>query len=164
MGCSSSRAVQCNDEGNKSTSNKKILLIEPSLYTPEISITYTQLLKERREFWETHGTATYGGIKEIWNALQKACESLLDGDIVTANSVIKTAGIILIDSNVTLCYDKSGSSYEVRSENVHFLHQDIKYCFRLQYFVTPGRSSWSMRSRRREKYKKRTKLKKELAQ
>ncbi|MBA0836620.1 hypothetical protein Goarm_008816 [Gossypium armourianum] len=65
-------------------------------------ITRAQLAKIRDEFWDT---APYnGGRKEIWDALRAAAEAEL---------IIDSAGVIVQNDDLTICYDERGAKYEL---------------------------------------------------
>uniref|UniRef100_A0A453FGC8 DC-UbP/UBTD2 N-terminal domain-containing protein n=1 Tax=Aegilops tauschii subsp. strangulata TaxID=200361 RepID=A0A453FGC8_AEGTS len=67
----------------------------------------------REEFWDT--TPHYGGQKvdfidtKIWDALRAAAEA----DLSLAQPIVDSAGIIVSNSDMTLCYDERGAKYEL---------------------------------------------------
>ncbi|RLN33572.1 ubiquitin domain-containing protein 1-like [Panicum miliaceum] len=76
-------------------------------------ITVAQLRQMRDEFWDT--APHYGGQKEIWDALRVASES----EVSHAQAIVESAGIIVSNADLTLCYDErglfdmSGAKYEL---------------------------------------------------
>ena len=86
-------------------SSKKLKKTKPWKHTQ--SITPAQLKQMREEFWDT--TPHYGGQKEIWDALRAAAEA----DLSLAQTIVDSAGIIVSNSDMTLCYDERGAKYEL---------------------------------------------------
>ncbi|KAF7023617.1 hypothetical protein CFC21_036096 [Triticum aestivum] len=86
-------------------SSKKLKKPKPWKHTQ--SITPAQLKQMREEFWDT--TPHYGGQKEIWDALRAAAEA----DLALAQTIVDSAGIIVSNSDMTLCYDERGAKYEL---------------------------------------------------
>ncbi|KAM3332320.1 hypothetical protein ACQJBY_027872 [Aegilops geniculata] len=86
-------------------SSKKLKKPKPWKHTQ--SITPAQLKQMREEFWDT--TPHYGGQKEIWDALRAAAEA----DLSLAQTIVDSAGIIVSNSDMTLCYDERGAKYEL---------------------------------------------------
>ncbi|KAG8081607.1 hypothetical protein GUJ93_ZPchr0286g2793 [Zizania palustris] len=70
-------------------------------------ITPAQLTQMRDEFWDT--SSSYGGQKEIWDALRAAAEA----DLPLAQTIVDSAGLIVFNSDMTLCYDERGAKYEL---------------------------------------------------
>lgn len=78
-------------------------------WTSDQPITMSNLLRLRKEFWET--AASYGGSPEIWNALQLVLETI-PKSLVTAQAIINTAGIILPTGDlIDGSYDERGFYY-----------------------------------------------------
>ncbi|KAG0465482.1 hypothetical protein HPP92_019646 [Vanilla planifolia] len=71
------------------------------------SITMSELRRMREEFWDT--APHYGGQKEIWDALKAASES----DISLTQAIVDSAGIIVANADMTICYDERGARYEL---------------------------------------------------
>ncbi|GAA0139917.1 ubiquitin-protein ligase [Lithospermum erythrorhizon] len=71
-------------------------------------ITQSQLLQLRDEFWDT--APHYGGRKEIWDALRAAAEA---DDISLSQTIVDSAGIIVQNADLTVCYDERGAKYEI---------------------------------------------------
>lgn len=109
----------------------------------------------RDEFWDT--APHYGGQKEIWDALRVASES----EVSHAQAIVESAGIIVSNADLTLCYDERGAKYElpkyVLSEPTNLIRDswraaverpsDVKNCKWLQMLnqsllECPG--NWSM--------------------
>ncbi|KAF7030571.1 hypothetical protein CFC21_042088 [Triticum aestivum] len=101
-------------------SSKKLKKTKPWKHTQ--SITPAQLKQMREEFWDT--TPHYGGQKEIWDALRAAAEA----DLSLAQTIVDSAGIIVSNSDMTLCYDERGAKYElpkyVLSEPTNFIREE----------------------------------------
>ncbi|KAK9706837.1 hypothetical protein RND81_07G155200 [Saponaria officinalis] len=112
MGCASSR-----DNGDSSDGKK---ICKPKPWKHSEAITREQLNKMREEFWDT--APHYGGTKEIWDALRAAAES----DLSLAQAVIDSAGVIVQNADLTVCYDVKGAKYElpkyVLSEPTNLIH------------------------------------------
>lgn len=70
-------------------------------------ITIGQLRQMRDEFWDT--APHYGGQKEIWDALRAAAEA----DVSLAQAIVESAGVIVSNADLTLCYDERGAKYEL---------------------------------------------------
>ncbi|XP_020572677.1 ubiquitin domain-containing protein 2-like isoform X2 [Phalaenopsis equestris] len=79
----------------------------PKFWKHPQSITMSELRRMREEFWDT--APHYGGQKEIWDALRVAAES----DINLAQTIVDSAGIILANADMTICYDERGAKYEL---------------------------------------------------
>ncbi|CAL4947593.1 unnamed protein product [Urochloa decumbens] len=84
---------------------KKLKKPKPWKHTQ--AITPAQLRQMRDEFWDT--APHYGGQKEIWDALRAAADS----DLALAQTIVDSAGIIVSNSDMTLCYDERGAKYEL---------------------------------------------------
>ncbi|KAL3520086.1 hypothetical protein ACH5RR_018235 [Cinchona calisaya] len=98
MGCAGSRA-------KKEEPVKKIR--KPKPWKHSEPITRAQLVQMRDEFWDT--APHYGGQEEIWDALRAAAE----GDLTLAQAIIDSAGIIVQNPDLTICYDERGAKYEL---------------------------------------------------
>ncbi|CAI9760151.1 unnamed protein product [Fraxinus pennsylvanica] len=70
-------------------------------------ITRIELIRMRDEFWDT--APHYGGRKEIWDALRAAAEA----DITLAQAIVESAGVIVQNPDLTVCYDERGAKYEL---------------------------------------------------
>ncbi|CAA0815887.1 Ubiquitin domain-containing protein [Striga hermonthica] len=99
MGCSVSSQVKAG--GNV----KKIR--KPKAWKHPQPITRSQLIQLREEFWDT--APHYGGAKEIWDALRAAAES----DITLAQEIVDSAGILVHNADLTVCFDERGARYEL---------------------------------------------------
>ncbi|XP_065000359.1 uncharacterized protein LOC135581446 isoform X2 [Musa acuminata AAA Group] len=99
MGCAGSTPAK----GDENT--KKLQKPKPWKHTQQI--TRAQLKQMRDEFWDT--APHYGGQKEIWDALRAAAEADLD----LAQAIVDSAGIIIPNVDMTLCYDERGAKYEL---------------------------------------------------
>ncbi|XP_047955923.1 ubiquitin domain-containing protein 1-like isoform X1 [Salvia hispanica] len=75
-------------------------------------ITISQLIQLREEFWDT--APHYGGRKEIWDALRAAAEA----DPKLSQVIIESAGIILQNPDMTVCFDERGNT---NSQTQHLL-------------------------------------------
>ncbi|KAK6133545.1 hypothetical protein DH2020_032674 [Rehmannia glutinosa] len=98
MGCAGSR-----DE--KKETSKKIR--KPKAWKHSEAITRAQLMQMREEFWDT--APHYGGRKEIWDALRAAAEA----DLSLAQAIVDSAGVIVQNPDLTICYDERGAKYEL---------------------------------------------------
>ncbi|CAL5095941.1 unnamed protein product [Urochloa decumbens] len=90
----------------RSNENSKKLK-KPKAWKHAQPITPAQLKQMRDEFWDT--APHYGGQKEIWDALKVAAES----DLALAQTIVDSAGIIISNPDMTLCYDERGAKYEL---------------------------------------------------
>ncbi|XP_060190063.1 uncharacterized protein LOC132619117 [Lycium barbarum] len=88
------------------TVNKKIIR-KPKPWKHPQPITRSQLMQLREEFWDT--APHYGGKKEIWDALRAAAEANLE----LAQAIVDSAGIIAQNTDMTVCFDESGTKYEL---------------------------------------------------
>ncbi|KAG1367771.1 ubiquitin domain-containing protein 1 [Cocos nucifera] len=100
MGCAGSTQ----SKGEENTTRK---LQKPKPWKHTQPITRTQLIQMRDEFWDT--APHYGGQKEIWDALRAAAEA----DLTLAQAIVDSAGIIVSNADMTLCYDERGAKYEL---------------------------------------------------
>ncbi|WOK95720.1 ubiquitin domain-containing protein 1 [Canna indica] len=100
MGCAGSTPVK----GGEETAKK---LRKPKAWKHTQPITREQLRQMRDEFWDT--APHYGGQKEIWDALRAAAEA----DINLAQAIVDSAGIIVSNADLTVCYDERGAKYEL---------------------------------------------------
>lgn len=82
-------------------------LKKPKPWKHNQAITTTQLKQMRDEFWDT--APHYGGQKEIWDALRAAAEA----ELSLAQTIVDSAGIIVSNSDMTICYDERGAKYEL---------------------------------------------------
>ncbi|XP_057797635.1 uncharacterized protein LOC131013536 isoform X2 [Salvia miltiorrhiza] len=82
------------------TESKKIR--KPKAWKHSEPITRAQLTQMREEFWDT--APHYGGRKEIWDALRAAAEA----DSTLAQAIVDSAGVIVQNPDLTICYDERG--------------------------------------------------------
>ncbi|KAJ4878136.1 Ubiquitin domain-containing protein [Raphanus sativus] len=101
MGCIGSSQAR-NEDGAR---RKKIKKPKPWAHTEPI--TRAQLTNMREEFWDT--SPHYGGQREIWDALRAAAEA----ELILAQTIIDSAGIIVQNCDLTLCWDERGARYEL---------------------------------------------------
>ncbi|GMI77695.1 hypothetical protein like AT1G53400 [Hibiscus trionum] len=99
MGCSGSKRTRGDDNAMKIRKPKPWKHSEP--------ITRAQLVQMRDEFWDT--APHYGGRKEIWDALRAAAEA----ELILAQAIIDSAGVIVQNDDLTICYDERGAKYEL---------------------------------------------------
>jgi len=104
IGCSTVAVISKGLKGNNKNSKK---LKKPKAWKHTQPITSAQLKQMRDEFWDT--APHYGGQKEIWDALKVAAES----DLALAQTIVDSAGIIVSNPDMTLCYDERGAKYEL---------------------------------------------------
>ncbi|KAF3791186.1 Ubiquitin domain-containing protein 2 [Nymphaea thermarum] len=90
---------------NAEETTKKIR--KPKAWKNPQPLTRTQLKQMRDEFWDT--APHYGGQKEIWDALRAAAEA----DLTLAHAIVDSAGIIVANTDMTICYDERGAKYEL---------------------------------------------------
>ncbi|CAN4102972.1 unnamed protein product [Withania somnifera] len=100
MGSCGSSHVKPNRTGKK-------IIRKPKPWKHPQPITRSQLMQLREEFWDT--APHYGGKKEIWDALRAAAEA----DLELAQAIVDSAGIIAQNTDMTVCYDESGTKYEL---------------------------------------------------
>ncbi|KAK8493647.1 hypothetical protein V6N13_121517 [Hibiscus sabdariffa] len=99
MGCAGSTPAKGDGNGNK--------IRKPKPWKHPQPITKSQLVQMREEFWDT--APHYGGRKEIWDALQAAAEA----DLNLAQVIVDSAGVIVQNADLTICYDERGAKYEL---------------------------------------------------
>ncbi|KAK3133139.1 hypothetical protein QOZ80_6AG0532870 [Eleusine coracana subsp. coracana] len=104
MGCAGSTPAT-KEAGTSNDSTKKVR--KPKPWKHPQPITMVQLRQMRDEFWDT--APHYGGRKEIWDALRVASES----EVALAQTIVESAGIIVSNADLTLCYDERGAKYEL---------------------------------------------------
>ncbi|TYG97444.1 hypothetical protein ES288_A10G039300v1 [Gossypium darwinii] len=114
MGCTGSKRTRGDENVKKIRKPKPWKHSEP--------ITRTQLKQMRDEFWDT--APHYGGQREIWDALRVAAES----ELTYAQAIINSAGVIVQNDDLTICYDERGAKYElpkyVLSEPINMIHEN----------------------------------------
>ncbi|XP_010518821.1 PREDICTED: ubiquitin domain-containing protein 1-like [Tarenaya hassleriana] len=101
MGCISSSLAK--SEGGE----RKIKIRKPKPWVHPEPITRTRLESMREEFWDT--APHYGGQREIWDALRAAAEA----DLTMAQAIVDSAGVIVQNRDLTICYDERGARYEL---------------------------------------------------
>ncbi|KAK4744284.1 hypothetical protein SAY87_010596 [Trapa incisa] len=99
MGCSGSSQVKGNGTVKK--------IRKPKPWKHPQPITKSQLIQLRDEFWDT--APHYGGSKEIWDALRAAAEA----DLALAQAIVDSAGVIIQNPDLTVCFDERGAKYEL---------------------------------------------------
>ncbi|KAL8507648.1 hypothetical protein ACS0TY_018258 [Phlomoides rotata] len=123
MGCAGSSRTKA--DGNVQRIRK------PKAWKHPQPITRSQLIQLREEFWDT--APHYGGKQgkvnsytklhspllflksfftvyvEIWDALRAAAEA----DPTLAQAIVESAGILLHNPDMTLCFDERGNSYSL---------------------------------------------------
>lgn len=97
--------IQCGLFFNYAEATKKVRKPKPWKHPQPITI--AQLRQMRDEFWDT--APHYGGRKEIWDALRAASEA----DVALAQAIVESAGVIVSNADLTLCYDERGAKYEL---------------------------------------------------
>ncbi|CAM0951049.1 unnamed protein product [Alopecurus aequalis] len=103
MGCVGSTPKGAEAAGGETA--KKIRKPKPWKHPQPITI--GQLKQMRDEFWDT--APHYGGQKEIWDALRVAAES----EVALGQTIVDSAGVIVSNADLTLCYDERGAKYEL---------------------------------------------------
>ncbi|PWA78227.1 ubiquitin domain-containing protein 1 [Artemisia annua] len=102
MGCACVKPSTTSEDRPRTTRIRK-----PEPWSHTEAITRVQLNALREEFWDT--APHYGGKQEIWDALKAAAES----EIQLAQAIVSSAGIIVQNPDLTLCYDERGAMYEL---------------------------------------------------
>ena len=67
--------------------------------------------KDKTIFWETVGSAFYGGSKECWEALDVALRKT--EDIAFAREILNACGLKVCNKNALVCFDELGFLYTV---------------------------------------------------
>nr|GEY71808.1 hypothetical protein [Tanacetum cinerariifolium] len=80
---------------------------KPALWCYDHPISSAQLQEMRNTFWQNAAQA--GGRQEIWDALRAAAE----GDLRNAEKIIRDNRISLGNLDMTVCYDVTGTSYNL---------------------------------------------------
>ncbi|KAF3571832.1 hypothetical protein F2Q69_00063219 [Brassica cretica] len=99
MGCSSSRTM---------TEGRKEKIRRPKTWKHPQPISRAELTQMGEEFWDT--APHYGGKKEIWDALRAAAE---EDDLSLAQTVIESAGVVVQNADLTICFFFLGSKYKL---------------------------------------------------
>ncbi|GJX37534.1 ubiquitin domain-containing protein 2-like protein [Tanacetum coccineum] len=99
-----------------------------------------QLQEMRNTFWQNAPQA--GGRQEIWDALRAAAE----GDLRNAEKIIRDNKISLGNLDMTVCYDESGTSYNLP---LYVLSSKYAICFRHLF-----RALWAFLSKKSGKRKR----------
>uniref|UniRef100_A0A0D9XCQ3 DC-UbP/UBTD2 N-terminal domain-containing protein n=1 Tax=Leersia perrieri TaxID=77586 RepID=A0A0D9XCQ3_9ORYZ len=94
MGCAGSTPTKGDAAEAGATKNIR----KPKPWKHPQPITMSQLSKMREEFWDT--APHYGG--------QKA-----ESEEALAKAIVESAGIIVSNADLTLCYDERGAKYEL---------------------------------------------------
>ncbi|KAK8551451.1 hypothetical protein V6N13_119910 [Hibiscus sabdariffa] len=114
MGCTESKQTSGDDIVKK--------IRKPKPWKHSELITRAQLARIRDEFWDT--APHYGGRKEIWDALRAAAEA----ELILAQAINDSAGVIVQNDDLTICYDERGAEYElpkyVLSEPINLIRND----------------------------------------
>ncbi|KAL0399489.1 UNVERIFIED_CONTAM: Ubiquitin domain-containing protein 2 [Sesamum radiatum] len=95
MGCAGSSQTKAEGTAKK--------IRKPKAWKHPQPITKSQLIQLREEFWDT--APHYGGTKEIWDALRAAAEA----DLTLAQAIVDSAGIIVQNPDLTVCFDERGN-------------------------------------------------------
>ncbi|KAG8365570.1 hypothetical protein BUALT_Bualt18G0119200 [Buddleja alternifolia] len=82
---------------------------KPKPWKHSEAITRAQLMKMREEFWDT--APHYG---EIWDALRAAVEA----DLSLAQAIVDSAGVIVQNPDLTICYDERGFALNTADEYI----------------------------------------------
>jgi hypothetical protein len=104
MGCSSS--IPTNPIINYDGSSKPISLEQ---YNHDSPITELQLLKLRKEFWNTR----VDGSSLMWQAIKSASEALLTNDSILSNAILEASNIKTPSGSLSNCFDERGFCYEI---------------------------------------------------
>ncbi|XP_010537717.1 PREDICTED: ubiquitin domain-containing protein 1 [Tarenaya hassleriana] len=99
MGCAGSRP--------KTDGQRERSLRRPKSWKHPSPISKAELVQMREEFWDT--APHYGGKKEIWDALRAAAEA----DACLAQAIVESAGVIVHNTDLSICYDQKGAKYEL---------------------------------------------------
>ncbi|KAL3633883.1 hypothetical protein CASFOL_022645 [Castilleja foliolosa] len=91
---------------NKAEGNVKKMR-RPKAWKHPQPITKSQLMQLRDEFWDS--APRNGGTKEIWDALRAAAEA----ELTLAQAIVDSAGIIVHNADLTVCFDERGVRYEL---------------------------------------------------
>ena len=67
--------------------------------------------KDITAFWETIGSAFYGGSKECWEALDVALRKT--EDIAFAREILNACGLKVCHKNALVCFDELGFLYTI---------------------------------------------------
>ena len=67
--------------------------------------------KDKTIFWETVGSAFYGGSKECWEALDVALRKT--EDIAFAREILNACGLKVCHKNALVCFDELGFLYTI---------------------------------------------------
>ncbi|WRX26577.1 DC-UbP/UBTD2 [Theobroma cacao] len=63
-------------------------------------------------------------LPEIWDALRAAAEA----ELILAQAIIDSAGVIVQNDDLTICYDERGAKYElpkyVLSDPINLIHEN----------------------------------------
>jgi hypothetical protein len=70
-------------------------------------LTKAELEEKRAVFWDTQ--PHYGGSKVIWDAIKAAAEA----DLPTACLILESAGVIIAEEDMRVCYDERGCRYDL---------------------------------------------------
>ena len=86
------------------------LQLPPAWRSTNRTWTYSQLERERSEFFETRVT----GRQDIWGALKNVSELLRHGELETAQGILEAVGVTIPTGKLTEgCYDEQGNLYRL---------------------------------------------------
>ena len=84
--------------------------LRPHIWTSKRQWTRSQLIKERKEFFETR----VAGHHDIWETLKVVVELLADGDVALAQNVVDAAEIVVPTGDLKNgAYDSLGNLYQM---------------------------------------------------
>lgn len=108
MGCIGSTAQHEDgaEDGGQTQPKKKLKKPRPWKHA-EGPLSRSELKRMREEFWDT--SPHYGGTGEIWDALKAASEA----DLAMAQTIVDSAGIIVVSDDLSHCYDERGAKYDL---------------------------------------------------
>lgn len=111
MGCIGSTAQhedgECAAENGGQPPPRKKLKKPKAWKHAEGPLSRSELKRKREEFWDT--SPHYGGRPEIWDALKAASEA----DLAMAQTIVDSAGIIVVSDDLSHCYDERGGEYNL---------------------------------------------------
>lgn len=87
---------------------EEVKLKRKMTWKSDVPMSREELDQKRSEFWDTQ--PYYGGDANIWLVLRAAVEC---DDLATAQTMLDSAGVKIVDPNMTKCYDERGYCYEL---------------------------------------------------
>lgn len=95
--------------GSAPVARRSAPLTAPRAWKEADSVTLWEMAQRREEFWHTR----VSGSAQVWSLLQMASNTMLSGEVDTANAILAAGDVSTPNGTLALCYDELGRVYEV---------------------------------------------------